>query len=455
MRLAVGFLEGDSDDAECAICHLYMHNSAGKAARCCGLLYSHHLTAGAAVAAGRRRRPPCLFRRDLLCPRSLVFLLAAHGVSHLLPAVECDCCLGRRVCLHHAHHLCGCHMGARRLLYRHSLSQLQAVQEAVEARVPAEAAAELEAVEAAAAARAVAAAASVAAPVEEAAADVKQEPQEQLEGPQQAEQPAEQPAEQQQQQQQQQAELAPAGVEVKAEQGQEPATAAGGGADAMDLDGPATATQQPEQPQQAEPQPEQKPQADGEQQQAGEQQPDAGAAPAAGGEQAQGAAGQQALPHVKANVSQQEGQLCSRCRRPPGIVACPNIAASASHILLPARHSQCTPTHFAPSPAHAAPVHPRPPATCHPAASCLQAPCAPLCLLTSAPGTERSCLSGGRPCGPPASSGARMRGRRWSRAGRGRRCWRSWPRSVSSTCGEVSTAACVPFLCAYLVWFGL
>ena len=45
-----------------------------------------------------------------------------------VPAVECDCCQGRRVCLHHATNLCGCEMRQRRLVYRHSLRQLEAVQ---------------------------------------------------------------------------------------------------------------------------------------------------------------------------------------------------------------------------------------------------------------------------------------------------------------------------------------
>ena len=35
---AVGWEEGDKDDAECAICHLYMHLSAGKEQAPCWLL---------------------------------------------------------------------------------------------------------------------------------------------------------------------------------------------------------------------------------------------------------------------------------------------------------------------------------------------------------------------------------------------------------------------------------
>lgn len=67
--LAVGFDAGATDDAECAICHLYMH----------------------------------------------------------LSAVECDCCAGRRACLHHAANLCGCAMGQRRLVFRHTLRELEAM----------------------------------------------------------------------------------------------------------------------------------------------------------------------------------------------------------------------------------------------------------------------------------------------------------------------------------------
>ena len=43
------------------------------------------------------------------------------------PAVECGCCPGRRACLHHASHLCGCEMRERRLVYRHSMRELEAI----------------------------------------------------------------------------------------------------------------------------------------------------------------------------------------------------------------------------------------------------------------------------------------------------------------------------------------
>lgn len=46
-----------------------------------------------------------------------------HAILHV-GAVECDCCPGRLVCLHHADTLCECPMGRRRLVYRYSVVEL-------------------------------------------------------------------------------------------------------------------------------------------------------------------------------------------------------------------------------------------------------------------------------------------------------------------------------------------
>ncbi|KAK9819859.1 hypothetical protein WJX72_003401 [[Myrmecia] bisecta] len=69
----VGMDKGASDDAECAICHMYVHCS----------------------------------------------------------AVECDCCPRRRVCLHHAHNLCECEPARWRLAFRYSLADLERILEDV------------------------------------------------------------------------------------------------------------------------------------------------------------------------------------------------------------------------------------------------------------------------------------------------------------------------------------
>lgn len=69
---------GDTDDAECVICHLYCHKS----------------------------------------------------------AVECECCPRRRTCLRHAHALCECPPPKWRLAFRHSLADLRALLCEVAARIP-------------------------------------------------------------------------------------------------------------------------------------------------------------------------------------------------------------------------------------------------------------------------------------------------------------------------------
>ncbi len=75
-----GFHKDDKDEAECAICHLYLHVS----------------------------------------------------------GLECDCCPGRRVCLHHADNLCECDPTRWRLVYRYSLEDLDRVLQQVCSHVPGE-----------------------------------------------------------------------------------------------------------------------------------------------------------------------------------------------------------------------------------------------------------------------------------------------------------------------------
>lgn len=70
--------EGDTDDTECVICHLYCHES----------------------------------------------------------AVECDCCPRRRTCLRHAAALCECPPPRWRIAFRHSLAELQALLAEVSQRIP-------------------------------------------------------------------------------------------------------------------------------------------------------------------------------------------------------------------------------------------------------------------------------------------------------------------------------
>ena len=187
MDLPVGLEQGAEDDAECAICRAYLHLSAGRGEGGGGT--------GGKGALLCRVSPPLWLSNA--CPLALFLHQPVHRVM-CARAVECDCCKGRRVCLHHAHNLCGCHMRQRRLVYRRSMRQLEALQAgkrhllreeqqeqmlekqwnavpllfdvrgcshpplatpaaAVAAQVPAEVAAELEAYEAAAAARAAAA----------------------------------------------------------------------------------------------------------------------------------------------------------------------------------------------------------------------------------------------------------------------------------------------------------
>ncbi|KAA6416700.1 MAG: lysine-specific demethylase 5C-like, partial [Trebouxia sp. A1-2] len=75
-----GFHKDDKDEAECAICHLYLHVS----------------------------------------------------------GLECDCCPGRRVCLHHADNLCECDPTRWRLVYRYSLEDLDRVLQRVCSHIPGE-----------------------------------------------------------------------------------------------------------------------------------------------------------------------------------------------------------------------------------------------------------------------------------------------------------------------------
>lgn len=75
-----GFHKEDKDDAECAICHLYLH----------------------------------------------------------LSGLECDCCPGRRVCLQHADNLCECDPSRWRLVYRYSLQDLDSILERLSANIPQE-----------------------------------------------------------------------------------------------------------------------------------------------------------------------------------------------------------------------------------------------------------------------------------------------------------------------------
>ncbi|CAL8461880.1 g1411 [Coccomyxa elongata] len=83
----VGMDEGDTDDAECVICHAYCHES----------------------------------------------------------AVECECCPRRRTCLRHAAALCECPPPRWRIAFRHSLAELQALLQEVSQRIPEDFAAEMEA----------------------------------------------------------------------------------------------------------------------------------------------------------------------------------------------------------------------------------------------------------------------------------------------------------------------
>lgn len=75
-----GFHKDDKDEAECAICHLYLHVS----------------------------------------------------------GLECDCCPGRRVCMHHADNLCECDPSRWRLVYRYSLQDLDGILKRVSAHLPQE-----------------------------------------------------------------------------------------------------------------------------------------------------------------------------------------------------------------------------------------------------------------------------------------------------------------------------
>ena len=78
VELPVGMLPGARDDAECAICHCYLH----------------------------------------------------------LSAVECRCCPKRYVCLRHANNLCECPASSWRLAYRHSLGELSTILADLAACVP-------------------------------------------------------------------------------------------------------------------------------------------------------------------------------------------------------------------------------------------------------------------------------------------------------------------------------
>lgn len=73
-----GFEPEEKDEAECAICHLYLHVS----------------------------------------------------------GLECNCCPGRRVCLQHADNLCECAAASWRLAFRYSLADLQAVLAEVASHIP-------------------------------------------------------------------------------------------------------------------------------------------------------------------------------------------------------------------------------------------------------------------------------------------------------------------------------
>jgi hypothetical protein len=301
---------------------------------------------------------------------------ALNACLMLLPwtAVECDCCQGRRVCLHHAHNLCGCHMTQRRLVYRHSLRQLESVRAAVQACVPAAAASEIGAAEEASAARIAAAAAAGAASAAVPAAG-SAEPD-----------AAPQPAGKQKQQSKEQAAKAPAAAAKADDQaaaavpkGSKSAGAAVRGAPAQQGVGvPAAGT--------------------------------------AGGEQApaDGSAAQQAQTETKParmhgdGASDLGGAVCDcrtvtsqqlltlTSREPVVLLAC---------VLGPAAEIET-------------------PLTCvlagaWPVAARVQASCAPTPLWISVPGTERSCLTGERPCSARVSSGGGMLRQPWSRYGRG------------------------------------
>lgn len=75
----MGMHSGCKDDAECAVCHCYLH----------------------------------------------------------LSAVECKCCPKRYVCLRHADSLCECPPSSWRLAYRHSLGELERILAGLKARAPA------------------------------------------------------------------------------------------------------------------------------------------------------------------------------------------------------------------------------------------------------------------------------------------------------------------------------
>lgn len=78
--LAKHFHKDDKDEPECSICHLYLHVS----------------------------------------------------------GLECDCCPGRRVCLHHADNLCECDPSRWRLVYRYSLQDLDSILQQVSSHTPGE-----------------------------------------------------------------------------------------------------------------------------------------------------------------------------------------------------------------------------------------------------------------------------------------------------------------------------
>lgn len=78
--LAKGFHKDDKEEAECSICHLYLHVS----------------------------------------------------------GLECGCSPGRRVCLHHADNLCECDPSRWRLVYRYSLQELEGILQQVCSHTPGE-----------------------------------------------------------------------------------------------------------------------------------------------------------------------------------------------------------------------------------------------------------------------------------------------------------------------------
>lgn len=79
-----------------------------------GLRRSRQVEQEIGMQAGENEDPECIICRSPL-----------H-----ISALECDCCEGRRVCLHHSYNLCDCGISGMRLAWRYTLQDLHTLQDA-------------------------------------------------------------------------------------------------------------------------------------------------------------------------------------------------------------------------------------------------------------------------------------------------------------------------------------